>query len=60
MSNRKRTLIFLNLMITSFSASLLATAMVIALPHITNDLKVSLGIQACCFPWHMPYPRRSR
>ena len=44
MSNRKRTLIFLNLIITTFSASLLATAMVIALPHITNDLNVSLGI----------------
>ena len=44
MSNRKRTLIFLNLIITSFSASLLATAMVIALPHITNDLNISLGI----------------
>lgn len=44
MSERKRTLIFINLIITSFSASLLATAMVIALPHITNDLNVSLGI----------------
>ena len=44
MSNRKRTLVFLNVIITSFSASLLATAMVVALPHIATDLNVSLAI----------------
>ena len=43
MSNHKRTLIFLNLIITSFSSSLLATAMVVALPHIATDLNVSLA-----------------
>ena len=44
MSNRKRTLIFLNLIITVLSSSLLATAMVVALPHIAADLNVSLAL----------------
>jgi len=39
----KRKLIFLNLIITSFSSSLLATAMVVALPHIAADMNVSLA-----------------
>ena len=43
MSERKRTLIFLNMIITSFSSSLLATAMVVALPHISADMQVSLS-----------------
>ena len=43
MSEQKRTLIFINLIITSFSSSLLATAMVVALPHIAADLNVSLS-----------------
>ena len=44
MSEQKRTLIFINLIITSFSSSLLATAMVVALPHIAADLNVSLAV----------------
>ena len=44
MSERKRTIIFLNVIITSFAASLLATAMVVALPIIAVDMQVSLGI----------------
>ena len=44
MSEQKRTLIFINLIITSFSSSLLATSMVVALPHIAADLNVSLAV----------------
>lgn len=44
MSEQKRTLIFINLIITSFSSSLLATAMVVALPYIAADLNVSLAV----------------
>ncbi len=44
MSERKRTIIFLNVIITSFASSLLATAMVVALPIIAEDMQVSLGM----------------
>ena len=43
MSERRKTLIFLNLIITSFSSTLLATAMVVALPNVVIDLNVSLA-----------------
>ena len=43
MSERRRTLIFFNLIITSFASTLLATAMVVALPYVVVDLKVSLA-----------------
>ncbi len=44
MSEQKRTIIFLNVIITSFASSLLATAMVVALPIIAEDMQVSLGM----------------
>ena len=43
MSNRRKTLIFFNLIITSFSSTLLGTATVVALPYVVVDLNVSLA-----------------
>ena len=43
MSNKRKTLVFINLIITSFSSTLLSTAMIVALPHIAADLNVSLA-----------------
>lgn len=44
MSEQKRKIIFFNVIITSFASSLLATAMVVALPIIAEDMQVSLGM----------------
>ena len=43
-SERKRSIVFLNLIITAFSAMLLSTAMVVALPRIAEDMHVSLTV----------------
>ena len=43
LTDRKRTLIFLNIMISCIASSMLATALTTALPPIIQDLHVSVS-----------------
>lgn len=42
MTDRKRTMIFINIVITCIASSMLATALTTALPAIISDLEISV------------------